>query len=114
MSAEVLRRAAALMRERAEAAYHPDAKEPGRWMTEHHNSQYHGEPERCHIAEDRHGVYWTVAHEVYIPNAEHMAGLDPFTAFHIATWLERSARRWWWLRDHCALGVARAYLGEAA
>lgn len=112
MSAEVLRRAAALMRERAEAAYHPDAKyEPGVWLTEHHNSQYNSEPEACHIAEDRRGVYWSVAHSVHIPIAEHMAGLDPATAFRIADWLERAARRWW-LRDREALAVARAYLGD--
>lgn len=113
MSAEILRRAAGLMRERATDAYHADAKyEPGRWITEHHNSRYHSEPERCHIAEDRRGVYWTVASEVYIPIAEHMAGMDPLTAFHIADWLDRAARRWWWLRDRQALAVARAYLGD--
>lgn len=112
MSADVLREAAALMRARATDAYHPDAKyEPGVWMTEHHNSQYHSEPERCHIAEDRRGVYWSVAHEVYIPIAEHMAGLDPATAFRIADWLDRAARRWWWFRDRRALAVARVYLG---
>lgn len=82
-------------------------------MTEHHNSQYHSQPGVCHIAEDRKGVYWTVASEVYIPNAEHMAGLDPFTAFRIADWLDAAARRWWW-RDRGAVAVARAYLGGAS
>ncbi|MHA4848545.1 DUF6221 family protein [Rhodococcus sp. MSC1_016] len=61
----------------ARQALHPDAKEPGVWMTEHHNSQYNDEPDRCHIAEDRKGHYWDVANEVYIPNAEHMARHDP-------------------------------------
>lgn len=112
MSRATLRQAAALIRERAEDAYHPDAKyEPGVWMTEHHNSQYHSRPDVCHIAEDRRGVYWTVASEVYIPIAEHMAGLDPATAFRIAAWLDRAARRWWWLKDAAALAVARTYLG---
>ena len=59
-------------------ALHPDAKGiPGEWVTEHYGSQYHDEPDRCHIAEDRAGHYWTVAHEVSIPNAEHMARHDP-------------------------------------
>lgn len=110
---ETLYWAAALMQQRAHDAQHPDGKEPGRWMTEHHNSQYNGQPDVCHIAEDRKGHYWTVAHEVYIPNAEHMAGLDPFTALRIAEWLEKAAGRWWWLRDRSALAVARAYLKEA-
>jgi hypothetical protein len=111
VSAERLRAAAVLMRRRAEDAQHADAVEPGRWMTEHHGSQYHDRPDTCHIAEDRSGIYWTVASEVYIPNAEHMAGLDPFTGLRIAEWLERAARRWWWLRDRTASAVADAYLG---
>jgi hypothetical protein len=111
MSRQTIREAAALMRQRAAEAYHPDAKyEPGRWMTEHHNSQYGNQPDLCHIAEDRKGVYWSVAHKVYIPIAEHMAGLDPFTAFNIADWLDQAARRWWWFRDRHALAVANAYL----
>jgi len=61
----------------AQDALHSDAKRPGEWVTEHHNSQYHDEPDRCHIAEDSAGHYWSVAHEVYIPNAEHMARHDP-------------------------------------
>jgi hypothetical protein len=113
MSAETLREAARLMRERAEDAQHADANQPGVWMTEHHNSQYHTEPDRAHIAEDRQGLYWTVASEVYIPIAEHMAGMDPRTAIRISEWLERASRRWW-LRDRAALAVARAYLGETS
>jgi hypothetical protein len=35
------------------------------------------EPNRCHIAEDKGGHYWSVAHEVFIPNAEHIARWDP-------------------------------------
>lgn len=113
MSATVLREAARLMHERADDAMHHDAKyEPGRWMTEHHDSQYHSEPHRAHIAEDRKGVYWSVAHEVYIPIAEHMAGLDPATALRISAWLDRAARRWWIFPDRYALAVARAYLEE--
>lgn len=61
----------------AQEALHADAVSPGVWTTEHHNSSTHSEPNRCHIAEDRSGNYWSVAHEVYIPNAEHMACWDP-------------------------------------
>lgn len=61
----------------ARDALHPDAVNPGRWTTEHHNSEHHSEPNRCHIAEDKSGNYWTVASEVFIPNAEHMAYHDP-------------------------------------
>lgn len=61
----------------AREALHPDAVNPGVWTTEHHNSATHTEPNRCHIAEDRSGHYWSVAHEVFIPNAEHMARWDP-------------------------------------
>lgn len=61
----------------ARDALHADAVTPGSWMTEHHNSEYHAEPDCCHIAEDRHGHYWTVASEVYIPIAEHIARHDP-------------------------------------
>lgn len=54
-------------------ALHPDAVKPGWWMTEHQ----HGDPPVCHIAEDRAGNYWSVAHDVFVPNAEHMARHDP-------------------------------------
>lgn len=61
----------------ANDALHPDADRPGEWVTEHHNSEYHSEPNRARIAEDRSGHYWSVAHEVFIPVAEHMARHDP-------------------------------------
>lgn len=61
----------------ANNALHADATEPGVWMTEHHDSEFNLEPNHCHIAEDRAGHYWTVASEVFIPNAEHMARHDP-------------------------------------
>lgn len=61
----------------AREALHADAVQPGVWITEHHNSETHSEPNRCHIAEDRSGHYWSVAHEVFIPNAEHIARWDP-------------------------------------
>jgi hypothetical protein len=60
----------------ARQALHPDAKEPGVWMAEPHDSD-DNDPDRCHIAEDRKGHYWSVAHEVFIPNAEHIARHDP-------------------------------------
>jgi hypothetical protein len=62
------------------AALHLDAVKPGAWITEHHNSATHAEPNRCHIAEDKGGHYWSVAHEVFIPNAEHIARWDPARA----------------------------------
>jgi len=61
----------------AENALHPDAVQPGSWITEHHNSEYHSEPNRAHIAEDHSGHYWSVAHEIFIPIAEHIARHDP-------------------------------------
>jgi hypothetical protein len=54
-------------------ALHPDAVSPGVWMTEHHGD----DPPTCHIAEDRAGHYWSVAHDVFVPNAEHIARHDP-------------------------------------
>ncbi len=61
----------------ARNALHSDATEPGVWMSEHHDSEFNLEPNHCHIAEDRAGHYWTVASEVFIPIAEHMARHDP-------------------------------------
>lgn len=61
----------------ANNALHADGTEPGVWITEHHKYRSDDEPDTCHIAEDRTGDYWTVASEVYIPNAEHMARHDP-------------------------------------
>lgn len=61
----------------AREALHSDAVSPGSWVAEHHNSEYHSEPNRAHIAEDKAGHYWSVAHEVFIPIAEHMARQDP-------------------------------------
>ncbi len=54
-------------------ALHSDAVKPGEWITEHRE----GDPPVCHIAEDRGGHYWSVAHAVFVPNAEHMARHDP-------------------------------------
>lgn len=64
----------------AKAALHSDAIQAGEWAAEHHNSEFHAEPNRCHIAEDRKGHYWSVADEVFIPNAEHIARHDPARA----------------------------------
>jgi hypothetical protein len=60
----------------AREALHEDAVRPGEWMTEHHGMDPEA-PMTCHIAEDRAGHYWSVAHKVYIPNAEHIARWDP-------------------------------------
>lgn len=58
-------------------AMHTDAVRPGEWGTEHHNSRYHSEPDRVHVAEDRSGHYWSVVDEVFIPIGEHIARWDP-------------------------------------
>lgn len=59
----------------AREALHDDAVRPGQWTTEHHGMGR--EPNTCHIAEDRSGHYWSVAHDVFIPNAAHIARWDP-------------------------------------
>jgi hypothetical protein len=62
----------------ARRALHFDAVAPGQWVTEPYNSEDDQlPPERCHIAEGRRGHYWTVASDVYIPNADHIAANDP-------------------------------------
>ena len=71
-------------------ALHPDAVKPGTWTTEHHNSPTHSEPNRCHIAEDKSGHYWSVADEVYIPIAEHIARWDPARVLRLITALRRA------------------------
>lgn len=83
-------------------ALHPDAVNPGQWTTEHHNSKTHAEPNRCHIAEDKGGNYWSVAHEVFIPNAEHMANWDPARALAEVESKRLILRRWEGLRAEAA------------
>lgn len=118
MSAELLRRAAALMRERAEAAT------PGPWL----NRRGPGE----HVLV----VNGVVNVETANPREDrrHIASWHPAIALAVADWLDLSASdAWAWgpmcpcgdVCDDCddnsweqharkALAVARAYLGEAA
>ena len=105
MSAETLRRAAALMRERAEAAvlspWEAVEGASGHWWVEH--------PNTADIALDLHGE-----------NARHIASWHPAVALAVADWLEAAARdkgadvitagR----GDAYPLAVARAYLGESS
>jgi hypothetical protein len=55
------------------AALHPDAVQPGTWSAD----QYADDPERRHVSEDKAGHYWSVAHEVLAPIADHIARHDP-------------------------------------
>jgi hypothetical protein len=116
MSAETLRRAAAQMRERAEAAT------PGPWESLALGSEGYAvlaEPptdsgRRFRIRVSRNGWEdW----EVDKGNAEHIAGMHPAVALAVADWLDRAAD------DHdetpcpaidAAHAVARSYLGEAS
>jgi hypothetical protein len=112
MSAETLRRAAALMRKRAEAALREHVDAESDWYA-HLTSDG-----RAWIASS-HGK-WLSAHGY--PNcAEHIAGMHPAVALAVACWLDSHAdihtlrvcgER---LTVPCpALTVARAYLGESA
>lgn len=106
MSAETLRRAAGLMRERAEAAalgpWEAVEGASGAWWVER--------PNTADIAIDLHGEY-----------ARHIASWHPAVALAVATWLNSHAdihalrtcdER---LVVPCpALAAARAYLGESA
>ena len=103
MSAETLRRAAALMRERAEGA------RAGRWFAE-------GDEVRAD---------WTLVRQVATchgsidqgnrANAAHIASWSPPVALAVADWLDAEAELHEWEYDTTgALAVARAYLGEDA
>ena len=107
MSADLLRRAAALMRDRAEAAT------PGPWR--------HDEMQ----ATRRDGHYFAVndgSTELLIdrgfdagPNGAHAASWHPAVALAVADWLECQADTTCDCGlDEGALAAARAYLGEAS
>lgn len=107
MSAETLRRAASLMRERAARAlmppWHVDRRDDGRaWI--------------CETAGDG-TVEQTLALHGFPSTAEHIASWHPAVALAVADLLDRAAD------DHddtpcpavdAALAVARAYLGESS
>ena len=119
MSAELLSRAAALMRERAEAALGPDfewavaedADGSATWWA------FTDEDRMCAngILTVRDLPQWTDRLTLW----EHITGWPPAVALAVADWLDREAA--WEERGATlagdrfqALAVARAYLGESA
>ena len=108
MSAETLRRAASLMRERAEEATEgpwttwADPK-PGIDKAAVETAWTRGDP-------DDGGSL--VTDWCDLPDAEHIASWHPAVALAVADWLDATAAR---IEEiHEALTVARAYLGESA
>lgn len=101
MSAELLREAAALMRERAGKAC---ASADDGWQVRL-GWQVVGNGAR--VAD----VHTSQGHS----SAEHIASWHPAVALSVATWLEGVAKTWWagdQVEEMDALTVARAYLGS--
>ena len=106
MSAETLRRAASLMRERAEAASREPAYLDDHWV-------YEG-------GEDGDGIFWavtrnkgdTVAASLFPKVSAHIASWHPAVALAVADWLEIMATPHAEGYRGPAVAVARAYLGE--
>lgn len=99
MTAEILRRAAALMRERAEGAT------PGPWVVREGNVEHYFPSI---------GEYGALA-SPSDPDAQHIASWHPAVALAVARWLEDTAQLMTdgrLIYDGNALAVARAYLGE--
>lgn len=129
MSAEILRRAANLMRERAGAAT------PGPWLVDQPGD---GAPlfignrtdGSVYSTADRMGDLTSAAAAQRRDDAEHIASWHPAVALAVADWLDSMYRRWEAAEnslsamsvramsgglnhpDPDALAVARAYLGE--
>lgn len=102
MSAEVLRRAAALMRERARAATSGpwESIPAGAWTGRVFGDDDEMVAKTSTETPDNHG------------NAEHIASWHPAVAFAVADLLIEASVDW---PEHpAALAVARAYLGEEA
>lgn len=111
MSSDLLRRAAALMRERAEAA----VLSPWQAVEGASSSWWVECPNTADIALDLHGE-----------NARHIASWHPAVALAVADWLDSMASRAEsrialggdeaavWSHERHALAVATAYLGESA
>lgn len=128
MSAELLRRAAALMRARAEAA------SPGPWSVNvEHGRDYTDEAwsNTDVTADDGKSAAWYCDEQEGVENAEHIASWHPAVALAVAKALDDVAQAWencdGWTRDIDDdsipfedtvdggwLSVARAYLGESA
>jgi hypothetical protein len=109
MSAEVLREAAALMRERAEYAT------TGPWTTPEPEDEYWGP--RDVVGPGEPGFRYLICERAG-NDAEHIASWHPAVALAVADWLERCVRL---LADgrscygpevESALAVANAYLGS--
>lgn len=99
MSAETLRRAAALMRERAEAAT------PGPWAT--------GRSSDDMPAFVRKPGWWVIASRTDDGDAHHIASWQPLVALAVAEWLDHEAEMHEMEYDTThALAVAGAYLGS--
>lgn len=120
MSAEILRRAASLMRERATAA----PVRPGPWEKEF------SDVIRTDVPLGAPG--YLIAEVATVPEAEHIASWHPAVALAVADWLEAVAAwdseglgwtdrlnrtNWpsmWGDMQVEAIAVARAYLGESS
>ena len=112
MSADTLRKAAALMRERAEAAL----RGPWEALGSEHALGYFDVVQPADMDRE-------IAARVWPSNAEHIASWHPAVALAVADWLDGVA----WAIDSddelaepgfgeptAAFAVARAYLGEAS
>lgn len=103
--AEILRQAAALMRERAEATSGPHD-----W---HYLPIKHDDGEMAGLVRGSLGQHrWTVAETDHPEDARHIAAWNPEVALAVARLLEREARATEVFRitEPRALDVARAYL----
>ena len=117
MGAETLRKAASLMRERAEAAT------PGPWQMRYGFPAYVSGPGETVTINDLSG-------DMELEDAAHVASWHPAVALAVADWLDREAAevREWTVEqagshpvhystgrvDSHAVAVARAYLGESS
>jgi hypothetical protein len=102
VSAETLRRAAALMRERAEAAT------PGPWIGEYSGHTGHVVMDAESTSALDHVA--SCSHYRAAFDSEHIASWHPTVALAVADLLDVIAT-WDWVADPEALAVARAYLG---
>jgi hypothetical protein len=106
MSAETLRKAASLMRERAEKAT------PGPWVYDlAYGERFYS------VGLDESVLVAPLAHRIARRwDAVHIACMDPAVALAVADWLDITANRWESNPKYSggpdALAVARAYLGE--
>jgi hypothetical protein len=105
VSAETLRRAAALMRERARGA------SEGPWRHEHVGLQGGEQINNGAVRVAR--VYANEDDWRACENAAHVASWHPAVALAVADWLDSEDTHQFGPTEH-AINVARAYLGESA